>query len=382
MRRSKRPESGTALLFVLMAAAMIAIMLYAELPRVAFEGQRLKESDLYDRGMQYRRAIKLYVNRFNRYPPSMEALENTNNLRFLRRRFKDPMTGKAEWRLIHNVGGSYTDSLTMKPQTPTGLTSATAATDMASGNSAGTAGSGGSSADAQPTPPPRWQLQKGGQATPGDAAPPAADQPPDQTQQAAIPNALGADANPGATPPPQPGDPNYTGGGALVAGQPGDQQGQAAQPAATPLPPHSYRPPMAGYNSPLYPPSQLPGMPANLVGSSQAQGTDASGAAASASTSSSSVGMFGSSTVSGAGIAGVASTSEGASIRVYNKRKKYNEWEFIYDPKQEILGAGATMPAGQPSATNPQFGAQPGAGGMSNPLSPAQPTQPTQSAQP
>ena len=33
----------------------------------------------------------------------------------------------------------------------------------------------------------------------------------------------------------------------------------------------------------------------------------------------------------GAGIAGVASTSESPSIMVYHDRSKYNEWEFIFD---------------------------------------------------
>jgi len=37
----------------------------------------------------------------------------------------------------------------------------------------------------------------------------------------------------------------------------------------------------------------------------------------------------------GAGIAGVASTSEDEGIIVYNERTKYNEWEFIYDPTKD-----------------------------------------------
>jgi hypothetical protein len=37
----------------------------------------------------------------------------------------------------------------------------------------------------------------------------------------------------------------------------------------------------------------------------------------------------------GGGIAGVASTAEGSGIKVYNDRDKYEEWEFIYDPKKD-----------------------------------------------
>lgn len=109
-------ESGFALLFVFLMAAAAALLFYLELPRIAFERQREKEQLLIERGEQYRRAIQLYVRKFNRYPAEISQLENTNNIRFLRRRYKDPMTGKAEWRLIHaGPGGVLVDSVLNKP---------------------------------------------------------------------------------------------------------------------------------------------------------------------------------------------------------------------------------------------------------------------------
>ena len=45
--------------------------------------------------------------RIGHYPGSMEQLEKTNNMRFLRQQYVDPMTGKADWRLIH-VGEAKT----------------------------------------------------------------------------------------------------------------------------------------------------------------------------------------------------------------------------------------------------------------------------------
>jgi len=109
-------ESGFALLFLFLLAAFAAIALYREIPRVAFEGQRIREQDLIDRGEQYRRAVQLYVRKLKRYPPTVEALENTNNVRFLRKRYKDPMTGQEEWRFIHvGPGGVFLDSLVHKP---------------------------------------------------------------------------------------------------------------------------------------------------------------------------------------------------------------------------------------------------------------------------
>ena len=114
-RQRRSGESGFALLLVFLMAAMIAIMLYRELPRLAFESQRAKEQLLIERGEQYKRAIQLFVKKMNRYPGKIEELENTNNIRFLRRRYKDPMTGKEEWRLIRcGPGGVLLDSVNNK----------------------------------------------------------------------------------------------------------------------------------------------------------------------------------------------------------------------------------------------------------------------------
>ncbi len=46
------------------------------------------------RGVQYSRAVRKYFKAFGRYPSRVEELESTNNQRFLRRHYKDPVTGK------------------------------------------------------------------------------------------------------------------------------------------------------------------------------------------------------------------------------------------------------------------------------------------------
>src|SRR4051812_4060336 len=93
-------------------AAGIAIMLYRELPRTAFESMRGKEEMLIDRGEQYKRAIQLYAIKMRRLPQTLDELEKSGGVRFLRRRYKDPFTGKDDWRLIHsNPMGQLTDSL-------------------------------------------------------------------------------------------------------------------------------------------------------------------------------------------------------------------------------------------------------------------------------
>ena len=52
------------------------------------------------RGVQYSRAIRRYVKKTGRYPSRLEELENTNNIRFLRKRYTDPVTGK-DFKLLH-----------------------------------------------------------------------------------------------------------------------------------------------------------------------------------------------------------------------------------------------------------------------------------------
>lgn len=116
--RTHRPQqAGFMLLFVFLLAAMSAIGLYLELPRVAFESQRLREEILIDRGLAYRRAIQLYVRDRKQYPQSLDDLEKSGEKRYLRHRYRDPMTGKDEWRLIHiGPNGEFTDSLIYKPR--------------------------------------------------------------------------------------------------------------------------------------------------------------------------------------------------------------------------------------------------------------------------
>jgi hypothetical protein len=64
------------------------------LQTLAFEVQRDREEELVHRGVQYARAVKKYYKKFGTYPATLDALENTQNMRFLRKRYKDPVTGQ------------------------------------------------------------------------------------------------------------------------------------------------------------------------------------------------------------------------------------------------------------------------------------------------
>ncbi len=94
-------EDGYLLLTVLVMIFLMLLALSVAAPKVAKEIQRDKEREAMERGLQYRRAIQLYYKKFGAYPTDIKQLEKTNEIRFLRKRYTDPITGKDDWRLIH-----------------------------------------------------------------------------------------------------------------------------------------------------------------------------------------------------------------------------------------------------------------------------------------
>jgi type II secretory pathway pseudopilin PulG len=98
--RRNNNEHGYALLTLLLILAMLAIFATALVPTIKFTMQRDREEEMIHRGTQYSRAIRAYYKKFGRYPVKLEDLESTNNLRFLRKRYKDPLTGK-DFKLLH-----------------------------------------------------------------------------------------------------------------------------------------------------------------------------------------------------------------------------------------------------------------------------------------
>ena len=84
MTNRRQRQSGYLLLALLIMAAIMIIASAAIAPRVAQEIRRQREEELIHRGTQYARAIRRYYKKFGRYPTSLDQLENTNNVRFLR----------------------------------------------------------------------------------------------------------------------------------------------------------------------------------------------------------------------------------------------------------------------------------------------------------
>jgi hypothetical protein len=245
--------------------------------------------------VQYSRAIRLYVKKTGRYPSRLEELENTNNIRFLRKRYKDPITGK-DFKLLH-VGEVQLSSAP-------GIAGASAL-----------AASGGAAA--------------GGAALLGAAS-------------------------------------AMMGGAAAMASRSG-----LASPTSTPATDTASN---AGSDA-----SQ--GSPASANGSTN----DASKNSDQAGGDSSSVQL--SSKVFGGGpIVGVASISKAPTIREFNHKNHYDQWQFIYDPTMDRGGlittpaqpalqvAPPVMP--QQNSSNPNSpGTSNSFGGMQSPPTTPSPTQ-------
>lgn len=106
----RRGDSGYVMLVILLMLALLTLTVVRAAPSIATQIKRDREEEMIHRGQQYVRAIKHFYKKFGRYPNSMDDLVETNHIRFLRRKYKDPVTTSGEWRLIH-VGEAKSEQL-------------------------------------------------------------------------------------------------------------------------------------------------------------------------------------------------------------------------------------------------------------------------------
>jgi type II secretory pathway pseudopilin PulG len=237
-------QQGYILLTLILFMTLLAIAAMAAAPSIAFQVKRDREEELIHRGVQYSRAIQKYVKKFGRYPTKIEDLENTNQIRFLRKRYKDPITGK-NFKLLHFGEVQLTFGAGIAGAVPAG-----AAGNLATASQVTNLAAAASTA----------------QSTPGTASP--------------------------------------------LSGQ--------------------------------------------AISEHQGSGDKLSGQ------------VFG-----GGPIVGVVSTSKDKSIREFNHKDHYNQWQFIYDPSTDRGGLLSTP--NQPPLQGAIPNAQPGAGVMGAPTSPGAP---------
>jgi type II secretory pathway pseudopilin PulG len=99
-RHIRDGQRGYVLLTLLLMMAVMGIVAATLVTSLKFDIQRDREEEMIHRGVQYSRAIRAYYKKFGRYPANLENLENTNQMRFLRKRYKDPITGN-NFKLLH-----------------------------------------------------------------------------------------------------------------------------------------------------------------------------------------------------------------------------------------------------------------------------------------
>ncbi len=109
--QAKKPqdqgEEGFLLIAMIVAIFLILLALSVAAPRIAMQLKRERELETAHRANQYVRGIRMYYKKLGSYPPSIEALKKSNNIRFLRQEYVDPLTGEKDWKLIR-VGQNKT----------------------------------------------------------------------------------------------------------------------------------------------------------------------------------------------------------------------------------------------------------------------------------
>ena len=122
-RQRKGGEAGYTLALVMVMASVLLVTLSEAVLNWQTAVKREREEELIFRGKQYQRALVLWYAHWSRtlgtpqvaYPSTVEALLNTNNKRFLRKEWTDPITDE-EWRFI-KVGPNNRPLLTVLPGT-------------------------------------------------------------------------------------------------------------------------------------------------------------------------------------------------------------------------------------------------------------------------
>ncbi len=317
--RQRPREKGYILLTLLLVVALMAVLAMGVIVPLQFKYQRDQETEMIHRGVQYSRAIRNYYKKFSRYPTKLEDLDNTNNMRYLRKHYKDPLNCKngkcQDFRLLHygepgvTLGGGFSigggsipgASAVGSPggQNSFGGSSSSFGNSGFGGSGSGSSGFGGSSFGGSGS-------SSSGFGNSGVNSSGVFSQSNGSGGSAS--GGLGTSSN------------SQTGSDQPGTGQQGTNPAQAGQ---------------------------TPGE----------QGDTNSG---------------GQQLVVGGPIVGVASLSKKNTIREYNHKKRYNEWQFLYDPTTD-RGGIITTPY-QPGLQSLGFGtpglngAQPAAGTNSSPF--------------
>jgi type II secretory pathway pseudopilin PulG len=289
-------EKGYVLLTLLLVVALMAVLAIGVIIPIKFEMQRDQEQEMIHRGVQYSRAIRSYYKKFGRYPTRLEDLDNTNHLRYLRKHYKDPLNKNQDFKLLH-----YGDQgVTLGGGFSIGGGSIPGANAI--GSPAGVNGSGpGGSAFGSASGLGGGSGFGGGGSGFGGSGPGASGV--NSSGVFSQSSGFGGNSNGGF---------GTNSNSQTGSGQQGANAGAGSDPSQAV--------------------SQAPGTTQQDTSSGNQQ------------------------VIGGGPIVGVASISKSNTIREFNHKRKYNEWQFLYDPTTD-RGSLITTP-NQPMLQG--FGTQPG----------------------
>jgi type II secretory pathway pseudopilin PulG len=114
-RRAFTSERGYAMAALLVLMSVMAIAISTALPVFQTVARREKEAELVFRGEQYARAIGMFQRKYgNALPPDVDILLRE---RFLRKKYKDPITG-GDFQILGPASPELTAALNTPPQVP------------------------------------------------------------------------------------------------------------------------------------------------------------------------------------------------------------------------------------------------------------------------
>jgi type II secretory pathway pseudopilin PulG len=329
-----RREGGYLLLAIMLMMVFMIIAATVAAPKVIQQMKRDREEEMIHRGTEYARAIKKFYKKNGRYPASLDDLDK-GQVKYLRKRYKDPLTKDGKWKLLN-----YADIATLLNSAAPGTPAAAMGTLGGSNSSSGTAFSSSGS--------PVGFSQGGLQS-----------QQQQQQQQ-----------------------------GGSGGGFPSNSDGGGSSGEGTPSGGSNFSGSDSGFSS-----NSPAGFSSSNSTSNQANGNSNNQQGGTTFGSNSSNGQ----TFGGGAIVGVGSLSKDPTIRIYNKKKTYNEWQFIYNPMMDQnnvllrgpyqpttigsqnIGTPASQMNGQQNQNSSPFGQPSGSGfGQTNGVGTASP-QPTSS---
>jgi type II secretory pathway pseudopilin PulG len=293
-------EAGYVLLAVIFLTVILLVTLAIAAPKIASQIQRDRDVETIHRGEQYKRAIQEYYKTFGAYPTSFDQLKQTNNIRFLRKEYADPLTGKVDWKPVY-YGQAHVRPLGFFGQPLSAVAGVGAASMVMGGASAGMYAVSSTTTTTDENGIPVAADSDSGS---GSGSGPGMSSGSDSGFGSGSGSGFGSGSSSGL---------GSTGGSGLSSGGLG-QSGSGIGSSGTGL-------------SGLQSSGSTPGGSSGFGGSNS---TSASG--------------LGGSTFGGGGpIVGVTLPVNKPSLVDYKLQSRYNKWEFNYDPMEDQMMAASSL---------------------------------------